>query len=928
MKFLSCRLAAVTLLFLLGIANSQITGDLKIAFLRVSFNAEDFPGFTGDGDFLLTPSDICGNYIVDPPPHDRNYFSSHIVAVDNYFRAISYNKFGLDLNASSIFPLANESSYKLDKSMNYYNELGMDDEHEYRITLLLKDAIDKAYQVDQIDFNNFDLVAIIHPGLGQDFKLPFLDPTPEDIPSTFIDKEMVVKHLNGPIVTGTASVEQGIILPESQNHPLMDSSIYDVLTEPCDLQYSITGTWALMIGFAVGLPPMWNIESGKSGIGIFGLMDQGSNNGRGITPAIPNPWTRIYAGWEEPKIYKKPQKVYLSSAEKNSIAKIPINDTEYFLIENRNNWYREEVSIDSARLKVWELTGSYPNYINILFDSTGIVKNEYGVVTDIDNYSIGLPASGLLFWHIDEKIISDKISSYQINAEIELKGVDLEEADGAQDIGYISNLLTDPSSGYWGDMWFRENNQYFRSNTSDQLEFSSYTFPNTHSNNNYVSGIHINNISETDTIMSFDLNSSYDVDFFDVKNKSILFQWDIDQDGRLEFIGSGDSLWWSNNLNQLNTFKENFTDNIQFCIVKNSNPTAFVVVEKIYRAYNIFWYEYDDKIKNFLLLWDRRLESNAGAIDLLGAVQKSIFYKRGAVFFQIDENGYNKIDYPKDLLSFSATNSSQIFYTDQVLKTNNGQSSLSADFRSFSLVDLDLDDRVDIIAVDQIGNIHAFDENLYYKNGFPLKVSAIGTVLAMDLLNDTYPEIVFEQSDKSLIIANHEGLIQQSLSLNIDSKLSSLGVHQNKNSLILTDQILMYKDSQNDQNNRWVYKYGSPDYSRFLDLDTLDINLTNQGLLDKSLTYAYPNPSYGENIIFRLKIGSIEAINIDIYDLAGFLKESISSTIKNNIKNSSSSIIEIPWKIQNVESGVYLARIRVINKNSIEEKIIKVGIIK
>tara|TARA_B100000700_G_scaffold153367_1_gene170283 strand:- start:113 stop:2899 length:2787 start_codon:yes stop_codon:yes gene_type:complete len=928
MKFLSCRHAAVTLLFLLGIANSQIAGDLKIAFLRVSFDAEDFPGFTGDGDFLLTPSDICGKYIVDPPPHDRNYFSSHIVAVDNYFRTISHDKFGLDLNLSSIFPLANESSYRLDKPMNYYNELGKDDEHEYRITLLLKDAIDKAYQMDQIDFNNFDLVAIIHPGLGQDFKLPFLDPTPEDIPSTFIDKEMVAKHLNGPIMTGTASVEQGIILPESQNHPLMDSSIYDVLTEPCDLQYSITGTWALMIGFAVGLPPMWNIESGRSGIGIFGLMDQGSNNGRGITPAIPNPWTRIYAEWEEPRIYKKPQKVFLSSAEKNSIAKIPINDTEYFLIENRNNWYREEVSIDSARLKVWELTGSYPNYINILFDSTGIVKNEYGVVTDIDNYSIGIPASGLLFWHIDEKIIFDKISSYQINAEIELKGVDLEEADGAQDIGFISNLLTDPSSGYWGDMWFRENNQYFRSNSSDQLEFSSYTFPNTHSNNNYVSGIHINNISETDTIMSFDLNSSYDVEFFDVKNKSILFQWDIDQDGRLEFIGSGDSLWWSDDLNQLNTFKENFTENIQFCIVKNSNPTALVVVEKLYRAYNIFWYEYDDKIKNFLLLWDRRIESNTDEIGLLGAVQKSIFYKRRDVFFQIDENGYNKIDYPKDLLSFSATNSSQIFYTDQVLKTNNGQSSLSADFRSFSLVDLDLDSRVDIIAVDQIGNIHAFDENLYYKNGFPLKVSAIGTVLAMDLLNDTYPEIIFEQSDKSLIIANHEGLIQQSLSLNIDSKLSSLGVHENKNSLILTDQVLMYKDSQNDQNNRWVYKYGSPDYSRILNLDTLDINLTNQGLLDKSLTYAYPNPSYGENIIFRLKIGSIESVNIYIYDLAGFLKESISATTKNNTKNSSSSIIEIPWKIQNVESGVYLAKIRAINKNSIEEKIIKVGIVK
>ena len=33
-------------------------------------------------------------------------------------------------------------------------------------------------------------------------------------------------------------------------------------------------------GFAVGLPPMWDIDNGKSRIGVFGLMDQGSNNGQ------------------------------------------------------------------------------------------------------------------------------------------------------------------------------------------------------------------------------------------------------------------------------------------------------------------------------------------------------------------------------------------------------------------------------------------------------------------------------------------------------------------------------------------------------------------------------------------------------------------------------------------------------------------------
>ncbi|GIS35999.1 MAG: hypothetical protein Ct9H90mP7_0070 [Candidatus Neomarinimicrobiota bacterium] len=87
---------------------------------------------------------------------------------------------------------------------------------------------------------------------------------------------MIISNFSEGIMAGPSVFSKGIILPESQNHPLMDPSIFNALTEPCDLQYSITGTWALMIGFAVGLPPLWQIETGKSGVGIFGLMDQGS----------------------------------------------------------------------------------------------------------------------------------------------------------------------------------------------------------------------------------------------------------------------------------------------------------------------------------------------------------------------------------------------------------------------------------------------------------------------------------------------------------------------------------------------------------------------------------------------------------------------------------------------------------------------------
>ena len=39
-------------------------------------------------------------------------------------------------------------------------------------------------------------------------------------------------------------------------------------------------------------------------------------------------------------------------------------------------------------------------------------------------------------------------------------------------------------------------------------------------------------------------------------------------------------------------------------------------------------------------------------------------------------------------------------------------------------------------------------------------------------------------------------------------------------------------------------------------------------------------------------------------------------------------ILEIPWNISNIESGIYIARILVKNENKSDEKIIKLGIVK
>ena len=154
-KFFIRRWVGAFLIFIFVPIDAQVTGDLKVAFIRVSFPVQDYAGISGNGDFLYDSNPIgCGDYTIDPPPHDKKYFQSHLVAVNNYYRSISYGKFGLDLENSTVYPIDNQSAYKLQVPMNYYNEIDKDSDHEKRITELLKDALNSAYEIDRINFDD------------------------------------------------------------------------------------------------------------------------------------------------------------------------------------------------------------------------------------------------------------------------------------------------------------------------------------------------------------------------------------------------------------------------------------------------------------------------------------------------------------------------------------------------------------------------------------------------------------------------------------------------------------------------------------------------------------------------------------------------------------------------------------------------------
>ena len=929
------RWTIVLLLYALFSINSQVLGDLKIAVIRISFPLQDYPGVSGNGDFLYAAKPIeCGDYTIDPPPHDRQFFQSHLIAVDSYYRSVSYGKFGIDLQNSTVFPSENESSYLLNTSMNYYNEISQDDAHEKRITELLRDAVTQAYEVDNIDFSQFDLITVVHPGVGQDFQLPFLDPTPEDIPSTYVDKNMVNTHLGGPIQVGSGSIPHGIIIPETQNHLFYDETLFNQLNSPCDIQYSITGTLAMMVGFAVGLPPLWDLKSGLSGVGVFSLMDQGSNNGRGIIPAPPDAWTRIYAGWEESTTFKYPGELSIQSGAINSVAKIPMSTDEYFLIENRNNWYRDGVSIDSARYGVWEKTESYPPFIHVLMDSVGAKKNDYGVITEISNYNLGLPASGLLIWHVDEKKIREGLDLFSINSDRKHRGIDLEEADGAQDMGYVSNLFTDPSSGYWGDMWFAENQEYFRANAEGSLDFSSFTYPNTKSNSGANSGINISNISKAGKTMSFILSSSYDMEFLKDENKSILFQWDVDGDGDLDFVGEGDSLWWGDDLNDVNAFYKNENEDLQICVAQSSIITNLAVIGKKDNKIQLKWFEFDFDTKNFILIW-KNWKSDAGSTRLLKAhaPDKKIWILDNDSQFIVSEGEFRNMHQLQDDFPYIDNNRGSRYYLNPEGLSFSSSPSIGnvifkGDFNYLTLVDLENDGHAEIILIDRKGNIHALDSKLIYKNGFPIEANAVGSILGLDVMENENPELVYQGGDGSIRILNNKGVEMDRISTG--DKLKGLGTYDGNHAILTEKNIIKYKKSYSTNGNEWNYTFGTPDFSRILMMKKTVTH--NTYLMDADLTYGYPNPTYGENVIFRIQVGQAENIEINIFDIAGFPVEELKKDFQlHNIsltKYTLNGVVEIPWDVSNIHSGVYLARVIVNGDGKSEEKIIKVGVIK
>ncbi len=554
---------------------------VRVLVLRFDFQYEetDDPNTTGRGVMNLgnplnDPVDSAAYYDsvghwIDPPPHDSLYFDAHLRALRKYWETVTEGAYTLDWD---IYPPAKDSTYKLPGPMSDYgicyaglpaNEafdtviFGL--VHYFRDCVRLADTVSP-----EIDFSQYQSVFLFHAGSDSQTDIGF-PPTCSDLFTGFINYVPEEPDWDTVWVDGGAkAICNALILPESNSQDNRATALNAVLAHE--------------FGHQLGLVDLYRTDNFISCLGDFALMD---HNGFGTSvdfgfdvggvfgtiPVYPCAWSRAYLGVVEVHNFRQGTDIEIAAAEVQSesikIARVPISEKEYYLIENR---------VDDL----------YPEIVTgLLADSiTGVIQYPVDTLTRefTGEYDFLLPGSGLLIYHVDESVAAlnydshtgDTVNNFYSN-QLQLipsrRFISLVEADGVVDMsGYYQ--VGSRRFGWEGDM-FREDR-----------EGSSLT-PNTNpaaidnsGNNTHIWIDKIRRAREQggsfrriDTLMRFDVRTRDLVDGFPVRAGYPSFGFapicdnlDKDPEGAAEIIFAS-----GRNLCVITSTGENFLHQVSAC---------------------------------------------------------------------------------------------------------------------------------------------------------------------------------------------------------------------------------------------------------------------------------------------------------------------------------------------------------------------------
>ncbi|MGD8777771.1 MAG: T9SS type A sorting domain-containing protein [Ignavibacteria bacterium] len=494
---------------------------LKILCVMVEFQEDKFDQTYGDGTFGSLYSEDYGNEIIDPLPHDKAYFTNHMIFAQNYYSKVSNGNFEIEF---TVLP----EIITVSQTMREYTALSTLADFQP-----LADFSQEVWQLaDQTftgtNFSEYDLFFIFHAGAGNDISDEDGVGDRSDLQSLYLS-EKALKDIYGSdfegfsVSNGSFYITNSAILPETENREI------EVIGGVQLLELSINGLIVSTVASHIGLPDLFNTETGKSAIGKFGLMDgQAIFAYSGLFPPEPSAWEKIYLGWVEARELTPDGETYTivspiiasESAQSDviTIGKVNINSNEYYLIENK----KRDANLDGVKITSI-VDGQEVEYSFAKDDTSTItpsdVSNIAGVIIDVDEYDWAVSGFeidqtysdpfediGLQIWHIDETVINENLADNKINVDIDKLGVRLVEADGIPEIGYEFTTLTGTfiGEGTKEDTWYAGNPAEYYEN-----EFNSGSKPSTTSNLGANSFISFSDFSDVGPQMSFKLSYEY-----------------------------------------------------------------------------------------------------------------------------------------------------------------------------------------------------------------------------------------------------------------------------------------------------------------------------------------------------------------------------------------------------------------------------------
>jgi len=411
---------------------------VRVLCLRVEFVEDTTPLTTGNGKMdtfgFLTPD----SGLFYDPPHFKRYFERQMEGLRNYYLAQSLGRLHVDF---TVLPEDDKTCYQLPREMQFYGDTTSFYAIELGLVRLMRDAFKAADETDpQIHFDDYDEFIIFHAGSGLQADFGLRRDSPFDLLAGEIPRGAIEAYLGEPHITvdsGRTPIEQATVLPEMMRQDTMWEGETNILG-----MTGLAGTLVHEFAHLLGSYDLYDVTGYTMGVGSWSLMgyggwlgDYGAGAPPGVIPGFLDAFHRVHLGFIRPLVVNSPREsvlIYAAQMDTScyatrndtsppTIVKVPITRDEYFLIENRQIDVRQ------------------PDTIDVDVEDGVVVSVTYGEYDFFQPSDTAYPrgGSGLLIWHVDQRVLADYGPYNAVNIFPERKGVDLEEGDGVQDFDVV-----------------------------------------------------------------------------------------------------------------------------------------------------------------------------------------------------------------------------------------------------------------------------------------------------------------------------------------------------------------------------------------------------------------------------------------------------------------------------------------------------------